>query len=77
MDTENKELLPIGSVVILKGAIKRLMINGYYSASLEKPNKIYDYSGCLFPEGVISSKVTALFNHNQIEKVYFKGLLYA
>ena len=54
----NDKLLPIGSVVLLKEAKKRLMIIGYYPTiiSEEGNTTTYDYSGCLFPEGIIDSE---------------------
>ena len=63
-----KEYLPIGSVVILKGAKKRLMITGYCMRDLGS-KKQYDYSGCLYPEGILDTKETALFDHEQIETI--------
>ena len=66
--------LPIGSVVMLKSATKRLMITGFCAVSKENPNIVFDYSGCIFPEGIVSSDQTALFNHEQIDKIYFVGL---
>ena len=35
---------------------------------------MWDYSGCMYPEGFLSSNQTCLFNHEQIEKVYHLGL---
>lgn len=79
METENIEIgekyLPIGTVVMLKGGKKRAMITGFCSIPKEDQNKVYDYSGCIYPEGFISSDVICLFNHEQIEKVYFKGYI--
>ena len=69
---ENK-YLPIGSVVLLKGAKKELMITGYAQIDLEKHDKIYDYCGCLFPEGIISSDKIFVFDHENIEKILYKG----
>ena len=68
-----REILPIGSVVLLKNATKRLMITGY---NMQEKNhkKIYDYCGCLYPEGILDTKSTALFDSQQIEKIYHKGL---
>ena len=69
-----KEYLPIGSVVLLKDAKKRLMITGFYV----KPNDsdtYFDYIGCLFPEGVISDHDNYIFNNEQISEVCFKGLV--
>ena len=68
-----KEYLPIGSVVLLTDAKKKLMITGFYV----KPNSsdiYYDYLGCLFPEGIMSENDNYLFNNEQIEKVCHEGL---
>ena len=67
-----KELLPLGSVVILKGAEKRLMICGRIQTNVAT-NEVYDYSACPYPEGLISSKEIIMFNNESIEKVYFIG----
>lgn len=70
----NKEkYLPIGSVVLLKNAKKRIMITGFAAKGKETGNKVFDYVGCLFPEGVISSDKNLLFNHDQIDKLYYIG----
>lgn len=71
--TETNKLLPIGTVVMLKEGKKRVMITGFYSVSEQNQNTIYDYSGCLYPEGVISSQRNLLFNHSQIDKIYYMG----
>lgn len=65
------KFLPIGTVVLLKGGSKRLMISGFLPISDDK--KHFDYSGCLYPEGFLSSDQVCLFNHEQIEKVYNMG----
>lgn len=70
----NKEkYLPIGSVVLLKNAKKRIMITGFVAKSKETGDEVFDYIGCLFPEGVISSDKNLLFNHDQIDKLYYIG----
>ena len=75
MENEIKEkYLPVGTVVLLKGGKKRIMITGFCASSNDEKEKIYDYSGCLFPEGIVSSNQTFLFDHNQIDKVYHMGL---
>jgi len=68
-----EKYLPIGTVVMLKGGKKRVMIAGYFAVDNKNTEVVYDYSGCLFPEGFLSSDQTLLFNHSQIEKVYFEG----
>ena len=65
--------LPIGTVVLLKNAKKRIMITGFACKSPENENKTFDYCGCLYPEGLISSNQNMLFDHNQIETVFFIG----
>lgn len=42
-----KNMLPIGSVVLLKGGQKRVMIIGRVQARAGE-DKIYDYSACSF-----------------------------
>ena len=66
--------LPVGSVVLLKNGTKRVMINGFCVIDGDQPNKIYDYSAVLFPEGNISSTQTLLFDHEQIERIDHIGL---
>lgn len=68
-----KEILPLGSVVLLNGGTKKVMIIGYCMKTPEKPNKMYDYCGCVFPEGVLRSDVTCVFDHEQIKEVCFSG----
>ena len=60
---------------MLKGGKKRAMITGFCSIPSEDKTKIYDYSGCIYPEGFISSSQTLLFNHDQIDKVFYLGLI--
>ena len=73
MNIEKKELLPIGSVVRLKDGKKKVMITGFCVSTSEEDNKMYDYCGCMYPEGVISSDKNLVFNHNQIEELFFLG----
>ena len=72
----NKEkYLPIGSVVLLKDAKKRVMITGFAAKGKETGDKMFDYMGCLYPEGVISSEQNLLFNHEQIDKIFYIGYI--
>ena len=68
----DKELLPIGTVVLLKDAKKKVMITGYFSKTPDS-DIIYDYNGCIFPEGLMQNVFT-LFNVDQIDKVFYEGL---
>lgn len=73
MDEKFKRFLPIGTVVLLRGGSKKIMITGYCAYEKENPNQMYDYNGCIYPEGYISSELVCLFNHKQIHKIYHLG----
>lgn len=49
-----KNLLPIGSVVLLKDATKKLVIIGILQVNPSE-NKIYDYLGVPYPEGYVAT----------------------
>lgn len=70
-----ERFLPVGTVVLLKGGKKRVMIIGFCAMAKEKEGKVFDYSGCIYPEGLMASNQTCMFDHNQIEKVFFKGFV--
>ena len=68
-----EKYLPIGSVVLLKDAKKRVMITGFAAQSKETGDKMFDYMACLYPEGIFSLEQNLLFNHDQIDKIYYMG----
>lgn len=68
-----KKLLPIGSVVLLKNSNKRVMIIGVLQKQ-SGTDKVWDYSACLFPEGMINEHKLYLFDDEHIERLYFIGL---
>lgn len=65
------ELLPIGSVVLLKGGNKRLMICGRIQTR-QGEDTIYDYCGCYYPEGIEPNNMF-FFNRDAIEVLFFVG----
>lgn len=65
------ELLPIGSIVLLEGAEKKLMIFGVGQTQLEE-NKDFDYIGVVYPEGNMGEGSQFLFNHSDIEEIVFR-----
>jgi hypothetical protein len=65
-------LLPIGTVVLLKESTKRVMIIGVVQRAIESGD-IFDYAGCVYPEGYMGAEKTFLFNNNQIDKMYAIG----
>ena len=64
--------LPIGSVVLLKNGRKKIMIYGRKQMHVETGEE-WDYLACLYPEGNINEEFIYLFNHDQIDKVYYLG----
>ena len=67
--TEEKTFSPLGSIVILKGALKKLMIIN--RANLVK-DQYFDYGAILYPEGMIDGNL-AYFNNDDIFKVISKA----
>jgi hypothetical protein len=65
-------VLPIGSIVQLKDGEKKLMIIGRAQIDTNT-GKRYDYAACLYPEGIIDSKHTVLFNNDAIDRLFYRG----
>lgn len=79
-----KKFLPIGTVVLLKGGTKELMIISYCifpagevydkNGPVEDVGEtMFEYGGCVYPEGMVTSDQLYAFNHDQIEKVLYRG----
>ncbi len=75
---ENK-LLPIGTVVLLKDAEKKIMIFGFAQEYTDEEGNIvdYDYVGVPYPEGNLDASLQLMFNADQIEEVYSMGFIHA
>ena len=67
-----EELLPIGSVIWLKEAKKALMIFGVKQSNMETGEE-FDYIGVLYPEGNMGTESQFLFQHEDIDRVVFRG----
>lgn len=67
------DLLPIGSIVLLKDGEKRLMINGIMQSDVSGSGANFDYLGILYPEGHIGDEFQYLFNHEDIAQIIFRG----
>lgn len=72
MEEKLKELLPIGSVVRLKKAEKKLVVMGILQFQPEK-EMVYDYVGVTYPEGFMGVNSCFLFQHADIEGIVFRG----
>lgn len=66
-------LLPIGSVVLLHGGKKRLMIYGIKQTDITTGME-YDYIGVFYPEGNLGDEGHFFFNSTDIERISFVGL---
>ena len=78
MEENKNSLLPIGSVVLLKGGIKKVMIIGFAPKVANQEDgkqreDMWDYSGCIYPEGLLSSDQILVFDHTQITEVFNVG----
>lgn len=70
--SDKKEYLPMGSIVLLKGGWKRVMIYGRKQKHLES-NKEYDYIACLYPEGNLRADKCVFFNNEDIAEIIHRG----
>ena len=67
------DYLPLGSVVLLKGSEQKVIIIGRGLLTTSVNSKMFkDYGGVLYPYGIIGENIM-FFNHNDIDKVVFKG----
>ena len=66
------DYLPIGSVVLLTKGTKKVMICGRFQQQTDS-GVVWDYSACLYPEGIIDSSQMYLFNNADVDRVYFIG----
>ena len=72
-EMEKIDFYPLGSVVLLKGGVRKVMIIAR-GLNVTKKGKEYffDYGGVLYPEGLTGDQMV-YFNHDGITKVYFHG----
>jgi len=64
-----EKYLPLGSVVLLKGAKHRISIIGFCFTIKEKNNRQYDYVGVPYPEGFLGISHIMYFDHSDIESI--------
>ena len=65
---------PIGTVVVLKAGTWPLMIYGRQQMQPKNKDLVYDYVGCLYPQGYIDKDYIVFFQHDDIDKVLHKGM---
>ena len=69
------ELLPVGSVVLLKNAQKRIVIIGLMPIKHTESGEDvgYDYIGVPYPQGYVGQESAMLFMHESIAETTFMG----
>ena len=67
-----KNLLPLGSIVLLENGIKKIMVFGRLQVN-EVNGQVYDCAGCFYPEGLLKNEKIFLFNDEDINTLVFKG----
>lgn len=66
------QVLPIGSVVLLKNHDHRTIITGR-KLRCNETKELYDYAGCPFPDGYQDASSVILFNKSEIKIVFAIG----
>lgn len=70
---EKIDYIPLGSVVYLKGGIKKLLIVARaINVANDGKQYFFDYGGVLYPEGITGNQM-AYFNHDDVSSVFFRG----
>ena len=70
---EKIDYIPLGSVIYLKGGIKKLLVVARaINATHDGKQFFFDYGGVLYPEGITGDQM-AYFNHDDVESVFFRG----
>lgn len=74
MSNKTEELLPIGSIVLLKEGLQKLMIVGrgtIYTDQETGKDTFADYMAVLYPTG-LNPETTIFFNHENTDQVVFR-----
>ncbi|TYC49057.1 DUF4176 domain-containing protein [Weissella muntiaci] len=73
----NEKLLPLGSIVLLKEGLQKLVVVGrgaIYNDQITGEEKIADYMGAIYPTGV-NPESTIFFQDEDVDKVVFEGYI--
>lgn len=68
-----EKMLPLGSVVLIKNAVKKTVIIGYMQIGESDKTKLHDYVGIMYPIGTIGVGSQFLFDHEDIQDIIFTG----
>lgn len=67
-----KRLLPLGTIVKLKEETDKIMIVSRLVRK-ERNGEIFDYCGCLVPQGIQNPNNVVIFNHEDVNRLLFIG----
>ena len=70
---EIEKFLPLGSICLFKGTKRKSIIVGYFARTERDSDKICDYMVYPYPVGACDGSKILVFNHKDIEKVYYIG----
>ena len=65
---------PIGTIIVLKEGTWPLMIYARKQKTTKKSDEIYDYVGCLYPQGYIDNNYIVFFQHEDVDTVLYTGM---
>ncbi|GAB5081445.1 DUF4176 domain-containing protein [Hominimerdicola sp. 21CYCFAH17_S] len=70
---EKVNYLPLGSIVVIKGGVKKYMIAARgLGVNIGEKSAYFDYGACMYPEGMMGDKMM-YFQHEDITKTVFEG----
>ncbi len=75
MKDQFEKYLPLGTIIKIEQLDHDIMILGYLVKGMLKKDRIYDYMGCLYPEGVIATDNSIVFNHEDIKEILELGFV--
>ena len=64
--------MSLETIVVLKNGKRKIMITGRYQIKADT-DELFDYLGCLYPEGIINADMNFLFNNQDINEIVHKG----
>lgn len=69
-----KQFLELGSIVTIKNHVecKFIIMSRALIVKTDGKLKLYDYCGCLYPEGIAENQIT-YFNEEDVEEVIYHG----
>ena len=70
---EKFDFLPLGSIVVVSGGIKKFVIVARaLQVNINGCKQFFDYAACPYPEGMNGDRLM-YFQHTDISRVVFKG----